>query len=35
MDDWRLQAGWQTLIHGSGSGFPRARALVASVSWRY
>jgi uncharacterized protein (TIGR02001 family) len=35
MDDWRLQAGWQTLIHGSGSGFPRARALVASISWRY
>lgn len=35
LDDWRLQAGWQALIHGSSRGFPRARALVASVSWRY
>ncbi|WP_075794830.1 TorF family putative porin [Massilia putida] len=34
-DDWRLQAGWQTLVHGSDSGFPRARALVASVSRRF
>jgi uncharacterized protein (TIGR02001 family) len=33
--DWRLQAGWQALIHASGSDIPRARALVASVSLRY
>jgi uncharacterized protein (TIGR02001 family) len=35
LGDWRLQAGWQTLVHASGSDIPRARALVASVSWRY
>jgi uncharacterized protein (TIGR02001 family) len=34
-DDWRLQAGWQTLVHGSGNGFPRARALVAGASLHF
>ena len=33
--DWRLQAGWQTLVHGSGNGLPRARALFAGASLRF
>jgi uncharacterized protein (TIGR02001 family) len=33
--EWRLQAGWQTLVHASGSNIPRARALVASISRRF
>jgi uncharacterized protein (TIGR02001 family) len=33
--DWRVQGGWQGLIHASGTDIPRARALVASVSLRY
>jgi uncharacterized protein (TIGR02001 family) len=33
--EWRLQAGWQTLMHASGSDVPRARALVASISRRF
>jgi uncharacterized protein (TIGR02001 family) len=33
--DWRLQAGWQTLVRGSGSSFPRARALVAGASLHF
>jgi hypothetical protein len=33
--EWRLQAGWQTLLNGSDAEIPRARALVASVSRRF
>ena len=33
--DWRLQAGWQTLVHGAGNGLPRARALFAGASLRF
>jgi uncharacterized protein (TIGR02001 family) len=33
--DWRLQAGWQTLVHGPGNGLPRARALFAGASLRF
>jgi uncharacterized protein (TIGR02001 family) len=33
--DWRLQAGWQTLVHGAGIGLPRARALFAGASLRF
>jgi uncharacterized protein (TIGR02001 family) len=33
--DWRLQAGVQTLVHGSGNGLPRARALFAGASLRF
>jgi uncharacterized protein (TIGR02001 family) len=33
--DWRLQAGWQTLLNASDPEIPRARALVASISRRF
>jgi uncharacterized protein (TIGR02001 family) len=33
--DWRLQAGWQTLIHPPGYDLRRARAFVASASLRF
>jgi uncharacterized protein (TIGR02001 family) len=33
--DWRLQAGWQALVHGAGNGLPRARALFAGASLRF
>jgi uncharacterized protein (TIGR02001 family) len=33
--DWRLQAGWQTLMNASAPEIPRARALVASISRRF
>lgn len=33
--DWRLQAGWQTLVNASDTEIPRARALVASISRRF
>lgn len=33
--EWRLQAGWQGLVHASGYDVPRARALVASASLRF
>ncbi|MCS0582282.1 TorF family putative porin [Massilia pinisoli] len=33
--DWRLQAGWQTLMHPSDYERPRARALFASASLRF
>jgi uncharacterized protein (TIGR02001 family) len=33
--DWRLQGGWQTLLHGSGYGLPRARGLFAGASLRF
>jgi uncharacterized protein (TIGR02001 family) len=33
--DWRLQAGWQTLVNASHTDIPRARALVASASLRF
>jgi uncharacterized protein (TIGR02001 family) len=33
--DWRLQAGWQTLMHASDYERPRARALFASASLRF
>jgi uncharacterized protein (TIGR02001 family) len=33
--EWRLQAGWQTLVNGADAEIPRARALVASVSRRF
>jgi hypothetical protein len=33
--DWRLQAGWQTLMNAADTRIPRARALVASISRRF
>ena len=33
--DWRLQAGWQTLVNAADTEIPRARALVASISRRF
>jgi uncharacterized protein (TIGR02001 family) len=33
--DWRLQAGWQTLLNAADTEIPRARALVASISRRF
>jgi hypothetical protein len=33
--DWRLQTGWQTLVHGANNGLPRARALFAGASLRF
>ena len=33
--DWRLQAGWQTLVNASDTEIPRARSLVASISRRF
>jgi len=33
--DWRLQAGWQTLVNAADYEIPRARALVASISRRF
>jgi uncharacterized protein (TIGR02001 family) len=33
--DWRLQAGWQTLLRGAVNGLPRARALFAGANLRF
>jgi len=33
--DWRLQAGWQTLVNAADTEIPQARALVASISRRF
>ena len=33
--DWRLQAGWQTLVNAADTEIPHARALVAGISRRF
>lgn len=35
LDDWRVQAGVQALVHGAGGDLPRARAVFAGASLRF